>query len=168
MFNVISRFGYVYVDFCNKNIMLLSANKHVVIIDVDSSWPITYLKLSLTRLPCFEPTIPLFDQNRSAIPSSRPCLRHGHLPQRRSKAAKLGTEPRTGAAEHGEYPPFDRSEHGGTLRRRGTDQWIRSGLTNCELPCPALNDGQGCTISVTSGSSRSSGGRRFRRASSTG
>jgi hypothetical protein len=45
----------------------------------------------------------------------------GRRAQRRSKAAKPGLEPRARceASEHGEAPPFDRSEHGGTLERRG-------------------------------------------------
>src|SRR4051794_27280667 len=45
----------------------------------------------------------------------------GRRAERRSKAAKPGLEPRARceASEHGEAPPFDRSEHGGTLERRG-------------------------------------------------
>lgn len=73
--------------------------------------------------------IPLFDP-RKPIPSSRTWLLPGRRPHRRSRAAAcLGRRDRSHAedfrlrkSEHGEDPPLDRREDGGTLQLGREDQ----------------------------------------------
>jgi hypothetical protein len=43
LFENIFQRGYVYIDFCAKNIMLDYANKRIAVIDLDSSWSTTSL-----------------------------------------------------------------------------------------------------------------------------
>jgi hypothetical protein len=44
IFKVIERCGFVYIDFCAKNIMLDRESGGLAIIDIDSSWPATFLR----------------------------------------------------------------------------------------------------------------------------
>jgi hypothetical protein len=43
-FKCIAEHGYVYIDFCAKNIMIDHRNRRVILIDIDSSWPMSLLK----------------------------------------------------------------------------------------------------------------------------
>lgn len=44
LFKVIERNGFVYIDFCAKNIMLDRKSGSIAVIDIDSSWPVTLLR----------------------------------------------------------------------------------------------------------------------------
>lgn len=43
-FKAMGQYGYVYIDFCARNIMLHYRSRRIVIIDIDSAWPVMLLE----------------------------------------------------------------------------------------------------------------------------